>query len=197
MRPRYTGKPHAALQRVTFPRVTLQRRTTSAKVTAVVRCAPPKMPSCWPAQSTSTIAELGCITPISNILPLCGSSLICRVAVSMPQWGTINGRQYCVFGASRNFRLTLCVCLLHYSVWRIPMFKKLFFGLMLAGGIATTSLAIAAFNATSSALPPAACTCCGEACICEVCDCDAESCTCDAGGECACDAACCATCCEQ
>ncbi|QDV70782.1 hypothetical protein Poly24_45130 [Rosistilla carotiformis] len=69
------------------------------------------------------------------------------------------------------------------------MFKLMFLGLALVGGIA-----VAPFAQSSVAAP---CVCCGEGCTCESCACDEKQCACDVGGPCQCSDQCNATCCTK
>ena len=58
---------------------------------------------------------------------------------------------------------------------------------------ASSALALGSGFNVSNAAP---CACCQD-CKCESCACDALGCACDVGGPCACDSACCATCCSK
>lgn len=70
---------------------------------------------------------------------------------------------------------------------------------LLTGGVAVSSIALAAmFGGNSAASTASPCECCAV-CVCENCQCTERGCSCDVGGDCLCDAACCETgsCCEQ
>ncbi|WP_413432787.1 hypothetical protein [Crateriforma spongiae] len=73
------------------------------------------------------------------------------------------------------------------------MIKNLMIGTVLAGALATAPFALNA----STTQADAACACCGDSCSCENCRCDAAGCVCYDGGPCACEAACCTTCCDD
>ncbi len=72
------------------------------------------------------------------------------------------------------------------------MLKKTLVTAALLAGLSATYV-FGGFGSVESASP---CACC-EVCACDVCVCDESGCDCGTGGECACSADCCQTCCAD